>query len=281
MTGIRLNIASCNLQNLNEHSALHKIENFIHALKNELALPDIVALQEIGADAVNEMDRAVANVAFMLIEALYAKTGISYQYVDIAPIKNSTGGAKDFNIRPAFLIRSNILVLQKYEIGTKEPAFTGNESLEFKASRNPLVITIQKAHQKLTLINCHLKSQNSRTNHEKKLAKKQRNQQAMIIQAHYNQLPNDIPIVVLGDFNDTPNSDTLKQITGDNMTSIWELYPNRLYTTKHRNCPVTIDYILVSKMISFSNPQIHHINTNLKSPYRFSDHDPISVEIQF
>ncbi|UNM95997.1 endonuclease/exonuclease/phosphatase family protein [Ignatzschineria rhizosphaerae] len=281
MTKLPLNIASCNLQNLNEHSALHKIDNFIHALSHELALPDVIALQEIGSEAVNKENFATAEVALILIEMLYAKTGVAYQYVDIAPLKNSTGGAHDFNIRPAFLIRTHIRLLQKYEIGTNDPAFTGDETLQFRPSRNPLVIIIEKGQKQLTLINCHLKSQNSRTNQEKKLAKKQRNEQALIIKEHCQQLPSDMPVVIMGDFNDTPNSDTLKLLLDNKMTSIWSQYQARLYTTKHRNCPVAIDYILLSDAISFNHPQIHHINTNLKSTYRFSDHDPISVEIYF
>lgn len=279
MTDIHLKIASCNLQNLNEHSALHKIDHFILALKDELALPDIVALQEIGAEAVNQEGIAIANVALMLMEEIYAKTGISYQYVDIPPQQNSTGGAQDFNIRPAFLIKSNIKILQKQEIGSNDPAFKGDEALNFRASRNPLVITIQKAHQKLRLINCHLKSQNARTNQEKKLAKKQRNQQALTIQNYYQALSDNIPLIILGDFNDTPNSDTVQTLLSDQMISIWAQYSGRLYTTKHRNCPVIIDYILLFETISFKNPQVHHINTNLQYPHRFSDHDPISVEI--
>lgn len=280
MTDIHLKIASCNLQNLNEHSALHKIENFILALHNELKLPDIIALQEIGAEAVNEEGMAIASIAAVLIGEIYTKTGVSYQYIDIPPQQNSTGGAQDFNIRPAFLIKSNIILLQKYEIGTEDPAFKGEESLQFKASRNPLVISVQKESQTLTLINCHLKSQNSRTNQEKKIAKKQRNQQAEIIRNHYQAFPENNPIIILGDFNDTPNSDTLSILSNDNMISIWSQYQGRLYTTKHRNCPIVIDYILLSEKVSFINPQVHHINTNLQYPHRFSDHDPISVEIR-
>lgn len=279
MTELCLKIASCNLQNLNEHSALQKITHFILALENTLQFPDIIALQEIGAEAVNAEGVATATVAMILIEEIYRQTGISYQYADIAPQQNSTGGAQDFNIRPAFLVKSGITILQKYEIATDEPAFKGDSSLQFRASRNPLVLVIEKNTHQLTLINCHLKSQNSRTNQEKKLAKKQRNRQAEIIRDYYQHTFKNQPLIILGDFNDTPNSDTLKYLTNEKMISMWSTYSGRLYTTKHRNCPVVIDYILLSENISFTNPQVHHLNTNLQYPHRFSDHDPISVEI--
>lgn len=280
MTDIRLTIASCNLQNLNEHSAFHKIDNFIHALQQELSLPDIVALQEIGSEAIDHEGFAVANVASTMLENIYEKTGVLYQYIDIPPLQNSTGGAQNFNIRPAFLLKSDIKLLHKTEIGSAEPAFIGSEADCFKASRNPLLITIEKNKKRLTLINCHLKSQNSKTNQEKKLAKKQRNQQAEIIKNYcQTELAKKSPLIILGDFNDTPNSDTLRILSQEQFISIWSKYNGRAYTTKHRNCPVVIDYILLTSNILFSEPQIHHINTNLKHPQRFSDHDPISVEI--
>lgn len=279
MTDLHFKIASCNLQNLNEHSATHKLENFILALKNELEMPDIIALQEIGSEAINQDSLAIANVGFVLSEMIYLATHIQYHYIDIPPIQNSTGGAQDFNIRPAFLIKSDIAIIEKHQIGMNEPAFIGDESLIFKASRYPLVLIIEKEQRQLKLINCHLKSQNSRTNQEKKLAKKQRNHQAEIIRKYCENSAQNLPIILLGDFNDTPNSDTLRILSTETFISAWTQHQGRLYTTKHRNCPVVIDYILISKNITFQNPQVHHINTNLKHPHRFSDHDPISVDV--
>ena len=279
MTQVSLKIASCNLQNLNEHSPSHKIDNFILALQNELQFPDIIALQEIGSGTIDENQRAIAHIALTLTKQIALTTGIIYHYIDVPPLENSTGGARDMNIRSGFLLKADIKLLQTEEIGINHPAFIGDPSQDLKASRYPLVITIEKSDQKITLINCHLKSQNSQTNKDKKLAKKQRNLQAQVIQDFYNQYSEQEKLMILGDFNDTPNSDTLKIMTHEQLHSIWKQYPHKLYTTKHRNCPIVLDFILLSENIIFHNPQVHHLNTNLKYPYRFSDHDPISVEI--
>ena len=279
MTQVSLKIASCNLQNLNEHSPSHKIDNFILALQNELQFPDIIALQEIGSGTIDENQRAIAHIALTLTKQIALTTGIIYHYIDVPPLENSTGGARDMNIRSGFLLKADIKLLQTEEIGINHPAFIGDPSQDLKASRYPLVITIEKLDQKITLINCHLKSQNSQTNKDKKLAKKQRNLQAQVIQDFYNQYSEQEKLMILGDFNDTPNSDTLKIMTHEQLHSIWKQYPHKLYTTKHRNCPIVLDFILLSENITFHNPQVHHLNTNLKYPYRFSDHDPISVEI--
>ena len=281
MTQVSLKIASCNLQNLNEHSPSHKIDNFILALENELQFPDIIALQEIGSGIIDEDQRAIAHIATTLTDQITLKTGIHYHYIDVPPLENSTGGARDVNIRSGFLLKSDLRLLHTEEIGIGHPAFIGDASENLKASRYPLIITVEKKERQITLINCHLKSQNSRTNRDKKLAKKQRNLQAQVIQDFCTQhsAQSQSPFIILGDFNDTPNSDTLTIIKNEQFHSIWKQYPHKLYTTKHRNCPIVLDFILLPANIIFQNPQVHHLNTNLKYPYRFSDHDPISVEI--
>lgn len=273
-----LSIASCNVQNLYEHSSLQKLFNFIIALDDPLNLPDIIALQEIGAETDEQKDYAQAIIGERICTIVKNMTGVNYRYYDLPPTNESSGGALNLNIRPAFLIKDSITVT---ELQTLPPmaCFSGDESRFFSASRYPLVLTIDYQKQPITLINCHLKSQNAKTNQDKKRARKQRNEQARAIYNFYNKLLPTHYIILLGDFNDTPNSQTLEILQGEELISIWKDYPGRLYTTKHRNRPVVLDYILVDKRLSFHTPQAHHINTPLEDAFRYSDHDPISVKI--
>lgn len=273
-----LSIASCNVQNLYEHSSLQKLFNFIIALDDPLNLPDIIALQEIGAETDEQKDYAQAIIGERICTIVKNMTGVNYRYYDLPPTNESSGGALNLNIRPAFLIKDSITVT---ELQTLPPmaCFSGDESRFFSASRYPLVLTIDYQKQPITLINCHLKSQNAKTNQDKKRARKQRNEQARAIYNFYNKLLPTHYIILLGDFNDTPNSQTLEILQGEELISIWKDYPGRLYTTKHRNRPVVLDYILVDKRLSFHTPQAHHINTPLEYTFRYSDHDPISVKI--
>lgn len=273
-----LSIASCNVQNLYEHSSLQKLFNFIIALDDPLNLPDIIALQEIGAETDEQKDYAQAIIGERICTIVKNMTGVNYRYYDLPPTNESSGGALNLNIRPAFLIKDSITVT---ELQTLPPmtCFSGDESRFFSASRYPLVLTIDYQKQPITLINCHLKSQNAKTNQDKKRARKQRNEQARAIYNFYNKLLPTHYIILLGDFNDTPNSQTLEILQGGELISIWKDYPGRLYTTKHRNRPVVLDYILVDKRLSFHTPQAHHINTPLEYTFRYSDHDPISVKI--
>lgn len=252
--------------------------HFILAITDPLNLPDIIALQEIGSTEVHVDGRAHSVISQQLTDEIFRVTGTQYQYVDAAPIADSTGGAISLNIRPAFLLKQGINLISKAEIGAIEDAFIGNDELQYHASRKPLVINITKEGKALTLINCHLKSANARTNKEKKLAKKQRHRQAEIVQV-FCQDQRDQSIIILGDLNDTPNSETLHKLTNERYISAWEKHEGRLYTTRHKTCPIVLDYILIDSHIAFHNPQSHHINTNITYPFKYSDHDPISVEI--
>ena len=271
-------IASCNLHNLHENSHPDKITHLIKAITEDLQLPDIIALQEIGSQTLNIDGEAIAIVADIIIDAIKTSTQTIYRYIDIPPRENSSGGAQDLNIRPAFLVKDHITICDYHNHIGDISAFEGDLECHYKSSRKPLLLSVITALGPLTLINCHLKSQMTPTKQEKRIAKRQRNEQATAIRSFYEK-NSAHPTIVLGDFNDTPNSDTLKILTGDRLISMWQNYSSKLYTTRYKQCPIVLDYILIPKTISYQNPQVHHLNTNLKYPYRFSDHDPITLEI--
>ncbi len=278
ITPAKLTLATCNLHNLHENSHPDKIQHLLKAVTETLQLPDIIALQEIGSQTINDQGEAIAIVAERLIDAIEAISAIRYRYIDIPPQHNSSGGAQDLNIRPAFLIQEKIAILDCHcHIGDMS-AFEGDIAQNYQPSRKPLVLTVMTELGALTLINCHLKSQMMPTKQDKRLAKRQRNQQAETIRTFCNTHTTN-PTIILGDFNDMPNSDTLRILTGQTHRSIWQHYSGKLYTTRYKQCPIVLDYILVPTTIQYQNPQVHHLNTNLKYPYRFSDHDPITVEV--
>ncbi len=287
---IKLTVASCNLQNFHRHSAKEKRENFIKALIEPLNLPDIIALQEIAVitDEHTPLQATIPATALAneLIAEIQNQSQVQYRYYEAPPLINQSGGAQDLNIRSAFLIKSDITVTDCYPLfSIHENGDEHTEETPFFQSRIPLVIKVKIDHTQLTLVNCHLKSQHAPTNQEKKIAKKQRNAQALLIveKLIHNSSNNSNStcdnLIILGDLNDTPNSDTLKILTSARLKSIWSIAEGRLYTTKHKNCPVILDYILVDSTLEVDNPQIFHLNTNLKSENRFSDHDPIAIDI--
>ncbi len=285
---MKIRIASCNLQNFHQHSSQEKKENFIKALIEDLNLPDIIALQEIAVQT--EIDWSpyqpiqATVIATEIIEEIQKQTQIEYHFYEIAPLANHSGGAQDLNIRSAFLVKSSIPVIDCYPLISLEDTASSNNNDEhpFIKSRIPLVLKVNVGNTSLTLVNCHLKSQHAPTNQEKKIAKKQRNAQARLITKILMPENSDNSrekLIILGDLNDTPNSDTLKILTENRLNSIWSKMQGRLYTTKHKNCPVVLDYILVDTDLNIGDPQIFHLNTNIKSQNRFSDHDPIAIDL--
>ncbi len=296
-TALTLRVATANLNNCGDWSHPKKIEHFIHALIYELNFPHVIALQEIGGTTTAPNQPVVATVGREITQKILQRSGAHYQYLEIPPLPQSTGGAEDANIRSAFLLLKEgpkpslstfppmpltLNILEISTLGEDCPAFKGDSIEGTKPSRKPLLLhlMINNGEQKreLQLINCHLKSKNSSSRDEERLAKRQRNSQAHSIIKALKERGREIPTIILGDFNDTPNSDTLRILQSTGLTSLWKDYKGRIYTLKHRNQPIVLDYILYSPELLPSNEKICHINTYLGNEKRFSDHDPVVTE---
>lgn len=97
-------------------------------------------------------------------------------------------------------------------------------------------------------------------------ASKKRNTQANIIAQHIRSC--HYPVVVCGDFNDTPASYTYSVIS-KNLNDSYSLIDQYLGSTYNGNIPfLRIDYILYSNTFNSCNYQIHRIDV--------SDHYPVT-----
>lgn len=93
--------------------------------------------------------------------------------------------------------------------------------------------------------------------------------QADIIRAHIDTCP--YPVIVMGDFNDTPQSYAYSQIRGDDLHDSFVLRGSGIGTTYAGSIPgLRIDYILTDKGIAFT----HHSVPRLS----YSDHYPVVAE---
>lgn len=291
-----IRIATANLNNCGEWSHDKKITHFADAVVTRLHLPHLIALQEIGGIATDSNIPVEAQVKDRIIEAIYQLSKARYRYLEIPPLPGTTGGNIDANIRSAFLLLENTPNIDQTEgsktpihikdlriLGEEHPAFIGDMEHNIQPSRKPLLLHLEFAGHEIIFINCHLKSKNSHSRDAERLAKQQRNQQAELIQkeAAKLMLSPEISLVILGDMNDTPNSDTLKILQSIGLNSNWTQYKGRIYTLKHRNRPIVLDYILYSSHLELIQQEVIHINTYLGNNNRFSDHDPVVCEFRW
>ncbi|WP_458094327.1 Calx-beta domain-containing protein [Roseomonas sp. WA12] len=108
----RIRIASFNVENLSPADGTpaldttpDKLDRLVMAIRDNLKLPDIIALQEV-QDSNGATDNGVVDATQTLrelIQAIYNQTGKLYAAIDAPPENNQDGGAPGGNIRVAYL----------------------------------------------------------------------------------------------------------------------------------------------------------------------------------
>ena len=105
-----LSLATYNLENINPGDGPIKYDLLADDIIYSLGAPDIIGVQEIqDADgAGNGSDLSGQATAQVLIDAIFAKSGIQYTYVEVAPdTANSTGGEPGGNIRNGYFYQAD------------------------------------------------------------------------------------------------------------------------------------------------------------------------------
>ena len=124
--------------------------------------PDIIALQEV-QDNSGETDDGVTAASLTLIllaNAVAAAGGPAYQFIDVPPANNSSGGVPGGNIRSAYLYNpERVQVREISSLTSTALALLGvSDPDAFAGSRAPLLVEFQFQGQKVTIINNHLSS---------------------------------------------------------------------------------------------------------------------------
>ena len=145
-----MTIATLNVENLDPSDG--KYDDLAEDIVVNLRLPDVIAIQEMQDDngALAGGTLSAAANAQGLIDAIFAASGVTYVYVEIAPTTaNSTGGEPNGNIRNGYLYREDRvdLVAGSLEV-INDPSYAN--------SRLPLVATWSFQGTEITTINVHL-----------------------------------------------------------------------------------------------------------------------------
>jgi predicted extracellular nuclease len=135
-----------------------------YQIVNGLGSPDVIALQEIqdnngtdGGTGNTETDATVTLQA--LVDAISSAGGPRYEFFDVAPEPNSSGGIPGGNIRNAFLYNPDRVELESFISLIPEVLLAvGADPDSFLDTRNPLAATFAFEGKTFTVINNHLSS---------------------------------------------------------------------------------------------------------------------------
>ncbi|MDM9581084.1 endonuclease [Nostoc sp. GT001] len=246
-----------------------KFAALANQIVTNLEAPDIIALQEVqdndGAELSSVVDATLT--ANTLISSIQSVGGPAYKYREIPPQNGLDGGQPGGNIRVGFLFNPQRVKLQKLERFADDPAFL--------KSRKPLVGEFTFNDIPITLINNHFASKSGGAASDPK-----RIQQATIVNKFVeNRLTTDpnANIVVLGDLNDTPDSQAIKILEGNQLKNLVNKIPqDDRFSYVFRGNKEQIDQILITpNLFNNGNPEINAVHVNAGISRVVSDHDPV------
>uniref|UniRef100_B8HX73 Endonuclease/exonuclease/phosphatase n=1 Tax=Cyanothece sp. (strain PCC 7425 / ATCC 29141) TaxID=395961 RepID=B8HX73_CYAP4 len=306
-----LTIASFNVENLNPGAAQSKdfkftgnrITAIAEAIVSSLGSPDIVGLQEVQDNSGPEDDGVVAadQTARLLVAAIAAAGGPTYQYIDIPPLNNQEGGQPGGNIRVAFLFNPQRVQLMSGQAGRGDATTAttvlagGGLSLSpgridplnpaFRETRKSLVAQFRFREQDFVVINNHWSSKRGDQplygpNQPPDLpSNQQRQTQAAIVHQFVQTLLSQNPatkVIVLGDLNDFGFSPPLETLKGQPplLVNLAEQLPEvERYSYVFQGNAQELDHVLVSSALQ-PRAQFDIVHLNAEFHTQLSDHDP-------
>jgi len=177
-----------------------------------------------------------------------------------------------------FLVPSN-----PFRIGTSTNAFSG--------SRKPSVWLLNVDDKQLFVIGAHLISQGENSpnwgNIQPPVHPKdqKRYDQAAYLQMFTNKLVflnGATPVIVAGDLNTDPWSESMDQLKGSTLFDTTELISDTdRFTYIFEGNAQQLDYILINRNLSalVKDSQVIHINSTYDKDNQISDHDPVIAVI--
>ncbi|KAL2218455.1 endonuclease/exonuclease/phosphatase family protein [Thermoascus aurantiacus ATCC 26904] len=304
-----LTFGSYNVENLAPDSAhLPKIADHI---ANYLKSPALVFLQEIQDDSGPTDDGVTSanKTLSTLTAAIESAGGVSYSFIDIAPLNNQDGGEPGGNIRVAYLYDASVIRLRnpnpgsstdandiiltasgpelKYNPGRIDP----ENAAAWTDSRKPLAAEWETldGRNKFFTINVHFMSKGGSSSLEGDPRPpvnggvETRMTQADVV-ANFTStllsLSPDAKILVAGDFNEFAFAPPLKHFLAASglrdLDDVAGVPPTERYTYLYdMNCQA-LDHVFVSEGVAAAGAKVEHVHVNTWVEYdaQASDHDP-------
>ncbi|WP_415954199.1 endonuclease/exonuclease/phosphatase family protein [Streptomyces sp. KLOTTS4A1] len=297
-----LAIASYNVENLDPKDPQEKFDALAAAVVENLASPDILALEEIQDDSGPTDDGTVSDGETLrkFTAAIEAAGGPSYEWRSIAPEDKTDGGQPGGNIRVAFLYNPQRVSFTDRPGGdattgtevvkrrgraalTLSPGRIDPQNAAWEDSRKPLAGEFSFRGRTVFVIANHFGSKggdeslNSHHQPPVRSSEEQRLQQAQVVNGFVKDLlavQRKADVVVLGDINDFEFSATAKALTDGGVleTAITSLPRAERYSYVYQGNSQVLDQILTSPSIDDYSYDSVHINAEFAE--QNSDHDP-------
>jgi predicted extracellular nuclease len=303
----QISIATYNVENLDALDDPSRLVLLADHIVNSLNSPDIIGLQEImdNDGEIDSLDLSADQSFQNIIDAVLDIGGPQYEFTNIDPRRNLDGGAPGGNIRVGFIYRTDRgLTLVAGTPGDAKtpveiidnggsPQFSLNpgrvepQNSKFFDSRKPLAAQFLFNGQNIFVIVCHL---NSKGGDDPlygsflppfESSAIQRAGQARVINAFVQELLAVDPkakVIVLGDMNDFPWSDSIQALQKDALTNLVTTLPlEEQYTYIYDGNSQVLDQIFASSgmMDSLIGVDVVHVNAEYYYQERLSDHDPV------
>jgi len=303
----QLAVATFNVENLAPSDPPSKYATLAELTVNHLQSPDIIAIEEIQDNngVTNDGTVDASTTWSLLISAIQAAGGPTYDYRQIDPVNGQDGGAPGGNIRQGFLFRTDrgLSFIDRPGAGsTTANAVVGSgagmqlqyspgridpTNAAFNSSRKPLAGEFTFNGHHLFVIANHFNSKGGddplfgHFQPPTRSSEVQRHQQAQVEHNFVNAIVTADPnadVVVLGDLNDFEFSDTVTILKGAPgiLNDLMDILPqDQRYSYVFEGNSQTLDHTLFSDDLFNTRPfdyDIVHVNSEFAD--QASDHEP-------
>jgi VCBS repeat-containing protein len=293
-----LTMAAYNLENIDARDPEAKFDALADDIAFNLGLPDIISVEEVqDADGTGGGSNLSGHPTMnRLIEEIFQRTGVRYEYVEIAPtVAGQNGGEGGGNIRNGFLynparvkyVDDSAQLIRDLTPGSSgEP---GDRSDAFENSRPPLVAQFEFNGETITAISVHNYSRggseelfgDSQPPENRGDARRDNQTQAIRdwMEAYLAANP-DAQFVVAGDFNafQYERSLTLLEQGGLLTNLAGQLDPTDRYSFVFDGNGQMIDHMLLSRSL-VDGAQYDAVHLNSGQLVRPTDHDALVARI--
>ncbi|MGK5450834.1 endonuclease/exonuclease/phosphatase family protein [Streptomyces radiopugnans] len=297
-----LAVATYNVENLHPGNDQEKFDRLARGVVENLASPDILALEEIQDDNGPVNDEVVSADATLakFTEAIAAAGGPRYEWRAVDPVDDADGGQPGGNIRNVFLFNpervsfvdrpgggATTAVGVERERGravlTHSPARVAPNDTAWEDSRKPLAGEFRFRGRTVIVVANHFASKggdqslHAAVQPPNRSSEVQRTAQARVVNHFVRQVlavERKANVVVLGDINDFEFSATTRELTagGALRSAVLSLPEEERYTYVYDGNAQVLDQTLVSPGVGRFDYDIVHVNAEFAD--QASDHDP-------